>query len=112
MPTQIIDGPPLAPKAALSGQGKNQREGFVYSPHLARTQVSLEVVQPTHVQRAQLLHHHARWPAGDVDLGPETRRPHALGSRRNKHGRKPKKLLCLDEYGVARSVLLMAAARR
>jgi len=95
----------------LSGQGKNQREGFVHSSHLARTQVSLEVIQSTHVQRAQLLHHDPRSLTSDVDLGAEARPPHASGGRRNEHGRKPKKLICLDEHGVAKPVLLMAAAR-
>jgi hypothetical protein len=96
----------------ISGQGKDQCEGFVHSSHLARTQVPLEVIQPTHVQGAQLLHHHPRWLTSDVNLGSEARRPHALGSRRNEHGRKPEKLIRLDEYGITSPMLLMATAPR
>jgi hypothetical protein len=93
-----------------SGQGKNQCEGFVHSSHLACTEVPLEVVQPTHVQGAQLLHHHPGWLTSDVNLGSEARRPHALGRRRDEHSRESEKLICLDEYGIASPVLLMATA--
>jgi len=96
----------------LSAQGENQRERFVHSSHLARTQVPLEVIQPTHVQRAQLLHHHPRSLPRDVNLGSEARRLDASRGRRDEHGREPKKLVCLDEYGKARPVLLMTTTRR
>jgi hypothetical protein len=94
------------------GQSKNQCEGFVHSSHLARTQMPLEIIEAADIQRAHLLNHHPRWLTGDVNLGPKARRPHALRSRCNEHGRKPKELVCLDEHGVARPVLLMAAALR
>ena len=48
----------------ISGQGKDQCEGFVHSSHLAGTQMSLEIIQSAHVQGAQLLHVRYRpgWP--------------------------------------------------
>lgn len=95
-----------------SGQGENQCERFIHSSHLTRSQVPLEVIQPPYVQRAQLLHHHARWLTGDVNLGSEARRPHTLGSRCNEHGREPEKLIRLNEHGVASAMLFMATALR
>jgi hypothetical protein len=96
----------------VSGQGEDQCKGFVHPSHLACTQVSLDVVQPTYVQGAQLLHHHPRWLTCDFNLGSKTCRPHTLGSGRNEHRRKPNELVRLDHHGISRPVLLMATAAR
>ena len=96
----------------LSAEGENEGERLVHCSHLARTQAPLEVIQSPHVQRAQLLHHHPRSLPGDAYLRSEARRLDAWGGRRDEHGRKPEQLVCLDEYGIARPVLLMAATRR
>jgi hypothetical protein len=72
----------------------------------------LEVIESADIQCAQLLNHHPRSLTGDVNLGPKARRSHALRSRCNEHGRKSEKLVCLDEHGVARPMLLVATTPR
>jgi len=65
-----------------------------------------------YVQGAHLLHHDPGALTSDVNLGSEACFPHTSGGRRNEHGGKTKKLIRLDENGIARAVLLMATTRR
>lgn len=107
---RAVDGAGNSRALPFSGKGEDEREGFVHSSHLCCTQMPLEVLESAHIERAQLLNHHPGLPAGDVYLGPEARRPHALGGGRNEHGRESKEFVRLDQDCITRSVLLMAAA--
>jgi len=95
-----------------SVEAEHGGECFVDAPHLFGGHVAHQVGEPLGVDGADLFDEDAGPLPGDVDLGPERRRPGAAGGGGHDHHRARQELVGLDDDCEALAVLLVADAFR